>query len=121
MLRSVVLIPLFVCSLLGSAQSGTAFLVQCGSAEEVNKKRIMDEVAQIEPKAVVIFEGSDVWMRFKLPEVGSAFQDLMWRTGLGECRSRAIRLRGSGNGIDPAPESSSGGDTDIEHLPLEQR
>jgi len=121
MLRSAVLIAVLACSFLSRAQSGTAFHVHCSSVEEIDQKKIRVEVARTEPKAVVIFDGSDVWMRFKLPQEGSAFSDLLWRTGLSDCRSRAIVLRENGSGLSTQPDGSSGSGEAQQVLPLEQR
>lgn len=121
MLRSVVLIPLFVCSLLGSAQSGTAFLVQCGSAEEVRQKHILATLLELDPKAVVSFQGADVKLRFTQHQEGASFREFLFQAGLDGCRSRRLQTTMTGDGMAPEVEGTIGTGQDTRRTVITER
>lgn len=108
MMRSVALIPCFVAFTWCAAQSGDAFLVQCGSAAEVQQKRTLAAAVAVDPKAVVSFNGADVKVRFPEQLDEASFVSFLQQAGLNECRARTIAFIGAGSGMVTGAEGTIG-------------
>jgi|GEM_PF-3723502 hypothetical protein len=121
MMRSVLLVLLLTSISYGKAQSGSAFLFQCSTAEEVREKHILLAVTGIDPKAMVSFNGAVVKMRFTQPQEEATMNDLLWRTGLSECPSRSILLIEEGSGMAPTTTGTIDAGNGLRHTTITAR
>lgn len=121
MLRSAVLIAVLACSFLSRAQSGTAFLIQCGSTAEVRQKHILVTLAELDPKAVVSFQDATVKVRFTRPQEGSTISEFLFQTGLDGCRTRWLDANFDGNGMAPEVEGTIGTGQDTRRTVITER
>ena len=121
MMRSVVLLTLFVLPFVCNAQSGSAFLIQCGSPAEVRQKHIMATVASIDPNAITIFHGSEVKVRFTHPQDDPTIRNFLFQSGLDACRARTLSIAVEGSGMAPEVEGTIGTGQDQRRTVITER
>ena len=121
MMRYVVLITLFALPFVCMAQSGTAFLIQCGSSAEVRQKHIMATLTELDPKAVVSFQGADVKVRFTSPQEGATISTFLFQSGLDACRARTLSIAVEGSGMAPEVEGTIGTGPDQRRTVITER